>query len=455
MRRVIASWALATTVGACSSDPATPSAAIIPEGTTAASATASAAPVESVAAPTLSASAAPLVDLPPPVGKAMELAPDAIPVAHRASLLATSKAFAASGTHEVHGNDFDIVLNPGAAASLAKFKDATMQVGADSIEALGDRAFSAPDWDLSATFEKVLEDAGVAGQDWTTGRVSVAKIARVPSHDRMFAIDFTLAADVGSDDTTGLLEVDDAGHAKVVMMIRNDGYKSVSEARMASSWAISPPDADGHWFVIDAFSHPWISSAWRGITYRVLEKGPTAATPKVIHRASDSAYLGGESIASVEADTSSFEVDYASWENLAGNVTRAYVRRFALENGKPHRIAPWVSSPIDFVDEWLNAESATVADAMVQHGARAEAAKLWGRVHDPSFQGFGALTLDGKSGLVDLETLPDHVTVDFAPPAGGEVKRAGAPIPFPTHLSFEIQRTKPDGWVIQGVRATW
>ncbi|MFO0611110.1 MAG: hypothetical protein U0414_00885 [Polyangiaceae bacterium] len=446
--RCFAPGGLALFVAACAPD-TTPAGTIAlssaSEPALSAIASPSAAPDDSVQPPPI-----PTVDPRPKPRPPLVLPPAAVPADHRDKLVRASAAFGKIGTHQARtatGRE-DILLDRGGPSLLRELKDAATAVSLDVVRALGPAVRGARAADLGAVLTQAFAGLGVVGDE--RGKLAAIELEPLPGRADWLAVCFSIWGDVALDDVALVVSIEGA-EPRLLAALRHDGYASITDARFASTFALSPPYPDGSWWIVDAYSHPWITSNWRGITYEVLE--PTSAPPALrrVFRVSDSAFLGADAAGTLTTRADGFEVRYQSWETLSERIRREYVRSYRRDGARFTRVAPWASAPEDLVEEWLEADSSATARAMVAPAVQTSAAALWDNLHGAQFHGQAVLTIDGKPAPSELPDTATDATVELVAPLGTKLPRsAGA---FPSTLVVQAHRDGVNGWIMGAIAA--
>ncbi len=69
-------------------------------------------------------------------------------------------------------------------------------------------------------------------------------------------------------------------------------YQDIGDAQQAFQYAISPADKNGQFFVVTANTHPWCTSFWNMISYRVFRVGANPYQPKILFQGEEDIYQG-------------------------------------------------------------------------------------------------------------------------------------------------------------------
>jgi hypothetical protein len=222
-------------------------------------------------------------------------------------------------------------------------REAVRRILADS------HAITLPDDALS---EYILETfKGVKDQN----RLREVRVQRQPEHPDRIGVVVSFASPYGSDDSVYVFEARKGALPELEVAIEENGYDSITGAQYALSFAISPPDEHGDYFVVEAHTYPWLSSNWRSVHYRVFAPTGLADAPKLFLDMHEYAFFEGDGdIATVKAERDAFEVRFLSrgWDEN-GVPYRGHLRHYARSGADFVRTQPVVSRALDFPDEWL------------------------------------------------------------------------------------------------------
>jgi hypothetical protein len=131
-------------------------------------------------------------------------------------------------------------------------------------------------------------------------------------------------------------------------------YKTVAGAFDSFGYAISPPDAAGHWFVVATSVAPWCSSNWSEIRYAVLRPSPDTIVPRTIFSAQDSIFREDQD-GKLSVGVGNFDLRFPAESVDNAVFTRERVRHFSVVGDAVRRIAPLADRPNDFAEEWITA----------------------------------------------------------------------------------------------------
>jgi len=141
------------------------------------------------------------------------------------------------------------------------------------------------------------------------------------------------------------------GHWDMVIAVESNGYKQISGGLGELLYQVSPPDADGRWFLVYAYVNPWCTSNWQTIYFRVLRPGATPKKPVVVLSRKEEIFR--EAGATLEAARDSFRLDFDAGQELdAGVLIRPHVARYRIAGNRATRIPPLAGSAAGFLDEW-------------------------------------------------------------------------------------------------------
>ena len=185
--------------------------------------------------------------------------------------------------------------------------------------------------------------------------------SRVDGHPGMLAVVATVGIHCGSDSMLMLYGLEDRRWSEL-MVRRSDPYAKISGGWGDLRFAVSPPDAQGKWFVATVSTTPWCTSAWQGMPYELARPGPAPDRPKVIFRGRNTIYLGDESDLVLKAEPGAFEIRNDGSSLDPEILIRRHVRRYSVAGDSVRRIQPVAESVRDFADEWISSPWAEAKD---------------------------------------------------------------------------------------------
>jgi hypothetical protein len=185
-------------------------------------------------------------------------------------------------------------------------------------------------------------------------------------------------------------------------------YKTVDGAFADFDYAISPPDAEGHWFVVTTTVAPWCSSNWSDIRYAVLRPTADAAKPRRIFSAKDWMFREDED-SRLAVGVNDFDLRFQSESVDNAVFTRQIVRHFSVVGDQVRRIAPYASRPRDFAEEWIVSPWAD--------------AKRW-TTPGAGLEGLHARLARKKTGLeyMSIRTCGARTQIEFQPYDSGTIR---------------------------------
>lgn len=184
------------------------------------------------------------------------------------------------------------------------------------------------------------------------GNLLTYEVSRIEAHPDMLAVVATLGIKCGSDSMLMLYRRSAAGWSET-MVRRSEPYSEVKGGWQDLRFAVSPPDAQGNWFVATVSTTPWCTSAWQGMPYALARPGPSPDRPAVFFRGKNTIYLGNESDLLLKAERDSFEIRHDGSSLDPDILIRRHVRRYAVAGGSVRRVQPVAENVRDFVDEWV------------------------------------------------------------------------------------------------------
>jgi hypothetical protein len=130
-------------------------------------------------------------------------------------------------------------------------------------------------------------------------------------------------------------------------------YATVAGGLWSFDYAVSPPDAAGHWFVAVKSVAPWCSSTWSEIRYALLRPGELPSAPKILGKSADSIWWGAEDVGTIAVTKDSADIRFHAESIDDGVHNRLWIRHFRVIGDTVERVQPVAVSPRDFVDEWI------------------------------------------------------------------------------------------------------
>jgi hypothetical protein len=201
--------------------------------------------------------------------------------------------------------------------------------------------------------------------------------------DRLVSITATFGVNCGLD-TMLLIYAPSKSSWAEVLRYQSPPYDDVSGAFWSFKHKISPPDANGAWFVITSRVMPWCSSTWSSIEYAILRPGP-----KVLLKKSESMWWGNEDFGTLAATPTTAEIRYTDRSIDMAVHNRPHIRRYEISGDSVKRVPPVAESPRDFVDEWI--------------------VSPWSEARDwsaPGLQSFHAQAKKSASEFVSIQNCP-------------------------------------------------
>jgi hypothetical protein len=229
--------------------------------------------------------------------------------------------------------------------------------------------------------------------------------SRVDGHPGMLAVVATVGIHCGSDSMLMLYGLEDRRWSEL-MVRRSDPYAKISGGWGDLRFAVSPPDAQGKWFVATVSTTPWCTSAWQGMPYELARPGPAPDRPKVIFRGRNTIYLGDESDLVLKAEPGAFEIRNDGSSLDPEILIRRHVRRYSVAGDSVRRIQPVAESVRDFADEWISSPWAEAKDWSGRDPGLAAAHKA---LHESRFETLGGFdSVRACSGDLNEVQLDDQ-----------------------------------------------
>ncbi len=150
------------------------------------------------------------------------------------------------------------------------------------------------------------------------------------------------------EDTILLIFAPNENSWKEVLRWQAPPYKDVSGAFWSFHHKISPPDANGAWFVVTSRVMPWCSSTWSSIEYTILRPGP-----KILLKRSEGMWWGNEDFGTLVATQNTADIRFTSNSIDPAVHSRPFIRHYEISGNTLKRVTPIAESARDFVDEWI------------------------------------------------------------------------------------------------------
>ncbi|HKG12945.1 MAG TPA: hypothetical protein VKB12_06385 [Pyrinomonadaceae bacterium] len=296
-----------------------------------------------------------------------------------------------SSLRQVNGESaYDSKIPPEARALLTKLKHQLRDLTRKTLDADADAR--TPAGVLNAKVLAALRREGVSiggpkDDVHTFGSVYAIDVMRPRRHRDLIAVTTTVSVHCGSDSSLYLFRREGA-RWRLVLADEAEGYEQVNGAQGSFDFRVSPPDAQGRFFVVAADVNPWCTSNWQAMRYRVLRVGGDAYGPRVVLKGDDSVYLGTELEGfRLDATADTFTLRFDSYQHLdPGRLIRPHVLKFEVSGDRAERVAPVALKPEDFADEW--AQMKWDEAARWSEPSRLDELKGWHASLNPDGKGF-------------------------------------------------------------------
>lgn len=186
--------------------------------------------------------------------------------------------------------------------------------------------------------------------DYDYTHVDSAAFEEVPDHPELLALEIGIAFPCGIDSSLYLL---DRENLAVRMEIESDDYTSVSAANGDFTYAVSPPDAAGSWFVVTATVAPWPSSNWSMVRAEVRRPGAAVNVPVVaaVERSDNRDIEPG-----LVASSDGFTLTYWTDDPFDGGSRDTAEETFRLTSHELVRLPPATGTARDVFDDWVRSD---------------------------------------------------------------------------------------------------
>lgn len=278
------------------------------------------------------------------------------------------------------------------------------------------------------------------------GYVYNVTVRQPEKHDDLLAVVTNLTIPCGSDASLSLYQRNGMSW-QLILVSEANGYADITGARGSFQFGVSPPDAEGRWFVVTADVNPWCSSNWQQLRYKVLRPGEDAMHPQKLLEENTPVYLNADPPYRLTVDREGFQVREVAYQSLDASIlTRLHVQKYGVRGDRVTRIPPLATAPEDFLDEWMDLKWED-ADQWVAASADASKLQFW----------HGRLSKQAREEKVDTE-------LDFVQPcpeAENESKwqiglllegaeEHALPKDFPEELFFTVKQSQ-GAFYLEGV----
>lgn len=225
------------------------------------------------------------------------------------------------------GHPVELVVAAPARPILSELKDAVLAL----LEAGLPTIVAAPPADDPVRSTLAAGGVAQAGDASPGVRVDIdASLHAAPGHRDRWVIPVCIVIGVpGSDCMLAVYERRN-GKFRQALIVRSDDYSSVRKVHFGADWAISPPDDWDHYYVVAAWTHPWLTSSWRAFEYAAFAPSADPRRPKLLARgAGDAFWVNGFHI---DAGIEGFAVAFTVW-NKAENALAPRVHEWTMKEG--------------------------------------------------------------------------------------------------------------------------
>jgi hypothetical protein len=185
------------------------------------------------------------------------------------------------------------------------------------------------------------------------GYVDEIEVRQPTRHTDHLAVVTAISIPCGSDSSLSLYRR--VGPAwELSMIVASNGYTDVSGAQGSLQFAVSPPPAEGNWFVLTVDVNPWCSSNWQSLRYKVMRLGKTPSLPQMLFKEETGIYIGGHQPYKLTVHQKGFTIRNVASQLLDASLwTRVHMNKYEVDGDNVIRTAPLALIPEDFLDEWV------------------------------------------------------------------------------------------------------
>ncbi|HEX8137380.1 MAG TPA: hypothetical protein VF544_07300 [Pyrinomonadaceae bacterium] len=186
-------------------------------------------------------------------------------------------------------------------------------------------------------WEDIAYSDGYFQKPYAYGDIYGITVEDVAGHPELRVLTTTLGINCGEDTSFYLFKYEDSEWRLVLAQESND-YDEVSGGQGQFQYAISPPDAQGDFFVVTASINPWCSSNWQSIRYKVFRLGADPFRPRTILSDEDSIYLRDNDLPyKLQVRRDGFRLEFEG-EGSPEEVTHTHVLRYTVAGDRTTKI---------------------------------------------------------------------------------------------------------------------
>src|SRR6267143_1399834 len=109
-------------------------------------------------------------------------------------------------------------------------------------------------------------------ESYKYGYIYDIQIQQPEAHKELLVAVTRLQVNPGSDSSIYVFEKAEQRWSLILAQEAND-YPTIAGAQAGLKYGVSPPDANGQWFLATTHVNLWCTSMWQGLYYRVLRLG--------------------------------------------------------------------------------------------------------------------------------------------------------------------------------------
>jgi hypothetical protein len=215
----------------------------------------------------------------------------------------------------------------------------------------------------------------------------------------------------GGDAVLNVYAPDGKGRYESKIYFTSHPYESIAGGFLSFDYKLSPPDAQGKWFVATTHINPWPTSCWQNLYVDVIRPDDLPMFYVTFHQQmngyictdDEGSYLGN-----VTSDSFQFRFDVEAID--AGILVSPEVFTYRLHDRQAVRIQPVAVNPVNFVDVWLRSSWAE-ASRWSDTAQAAQLRNIYHRRGTGDDEGFESARLCAEKGLTDVNYSGFHFLV--------------------------------------------
>lgn len=158
-----------------------------------------------------------------------------------------------------------------------------------------------------------------------------------------------------------------------VLALTSGDYAQINGGIEGLHFELSNLGGSTDWYLVAAFSHPWCTSCWSGVKYKVLRPSGEPDKPLILYEGEGGLYRCAEPSIRVRSGPEEFSLSYVDAMIFDFDLfAKVAVDHFSIRGSHIRRIPPVRQNAADFVDQWIGLPEGDAA-SLVHPGGRGQA----------------------------------------------------------------------------------